>query len=333
MSKPLAVLISDIHFNIKTLSKASDALLNTLLKADTLKVPLIIAGDTHDTKANMRAECVNELLWVMRHAQTEVFILIGNHDLINEREMGFHALDFLESENVKLVPHPIKIDRINLFPYFNNADELDRRLHSIPAGEIVIMHQGIHSADPGEYMRDPTALTKDAVSHLRVISGHYHRRQDIETGPPGNNNAGTFSYIGNPFTLSFGEANDPDKGYQILMDDGSLEFVALDYPKHVIVEIEDGVTAAHSYFLDAADYVWVKVKGTKAFLKTIDKKTVARDLGYRGEFKLDLIPTDKETKILKTAGLTQKEILDELIGAKSYPADTKEELKTLWRRL
>ncbi|WP_206687817.1 hypothetical protein, partial [Streptococcus pseudopneumoniae] len=68
------------------------------------------------------------------------------------------------------------------------------------------------------------------------LSGHYHRTQDIRCGRPRKGAVGLFTYIGNPYTLSFGEASDGPKGYQVLFDDGTLEQIPTNLRKHIIVE-------------------------------------------------------------------------------------------------
>ena len=50
---PIAVLISDIHYNINTLPVADAALRQAIAKANELDVVLIVTGDLHDTKANL----------------------------------------------------------------------------------------------------------------------------------------------------------------------------------------------------------------------------------------------------------------------------------------
>ena len=62
MKIPTAVLISDVHYSLQTLPLADKVMRMAIDKANSLGVPLIVAGDLHDTKANMRAECVNAMI-------------------------------------------------------------------------------------------------------------------------------------------------------------------------------------------------------------------------------------------------------------------------------
>jgi DNA repair exonuclease SbcCD nuclease subunit len=342
MSKPIAVLISDIHYNIHTLPFADAALRQAVHKANDLSVPLIVAGDLHDTKANLRGECVNAMIDTFK-LSNEAYVLIGNHDKINEKSEG-HSLNFLNGlPNIFVIDAYMYVSDFNLhlFPYYSSVEELRRQLNLLPSDEKLIMHQGLKGSDSGDYLQDYSAITHEDVEDFRVISGHYHRRQDIKTGHPRKGHVGMFSYIGNPYTLGFGEAKHPEKGFQILMDDGRLEFVLTNLRKHIIFEEEifdkSYLKVMHNNYdssiIKPADLVWLKIKGPKNILNLISKK----DLDFvtnRTDFKLDLIPTDTESKYTqKTQEFTQVQLLDDLIDHKSISKQEKELIKKLWRGL
>ena len=80
MSKPIAVLISDVHYNLTTLPLADAAMRQAIAEANSLGVPLIVAGDLHDTKANLRGECVNAMIEAFAMLDHGCYILRGNHD-------------------------------------------------------------------------------------------------------------------------------------------------------------------------------------------------------------------------------------------------------------
>ena len=93
--KPVAVLISDVHYNLNNLKLADAAMRQATDKAQILGVPFIVAGDLHDTKANLRGECVNAILETFSHLKLKALVLVGNHDKINEKSED-NALGFLE---------------------------------------------------------------------------------------------------------------------------------------------------------------------------------------------------------------------------------------------
>ncbi len=331
--KPIAVVINDIHYDLPTLEPADASLNQAIDKANALQVQLVVAGDLHNTKANMRAECVNRLIKTIQKCDFMPWILSGNHDRINEKSHE-HALNFL-SPYAHVLDHPVHLGgadklRSYLIPYYHNPEELRTYLKTIPKGARLIMHQGIIGSNSGEYIQDKSAITKDDVAGFRVISGHYHARQDIEL-PDG----GLWSYTGNPYTLNFGEANDPPKGFHILMDDGSLEFVPTNLRKHVVIEIEVGKEVKLPD-ITLEDIVKVKLKGTKEQLQSheFSKQNIRIELGL-GDFKLELIPLDTETQAPEAKQtLSQAEILDSMIDSLTNTEDkTKVRLKQLWKDL
>lgn len=325
MSKPVAVIIGDIHFTPSTLELATKSLIMAKDKADELNIPLIVNGDTLDSKAIMRGECVNRLLDIVYHI-TETYVNIGNHDLLNEKGRE-HTLRFLNNY-VDIVSKPISLgaSSIYIIPYQNSSEAMQSILDTTPKGSTLIIHQGVQTAYMGHYAQDKTSLPKDAYADFRVIASHYHRAQNIKCGRPRKGGVGLFSYIGNPYTLNFGEANDGPKGFAVLHEDGSLEHVPTNLRKHVVIEkAYDDLNDIHC---DKEDLLWLKVSGPRSELAKISKKSI---LGH-SNFKLDLIPTDS-AKVDKVEGLTDHQLLDSLIDNLGETNDEKTYLKQLWREL
>lgn len=337
MSKPVAVLISDVHYNVQTLPLADAALRQAITKSNELKVPLIVAGDLHDTKANMRAECVNAMINAFRDLEQTGYILVGNHDKINEKSTD-NALGFLVPLDVAwLVISPCYIPELgmHMIPYQHDTNEFVRHLSAIPKGSTIIMHQGIHGSLSGEYIQDKSAISKDLLADYRVISGHYHTRQDIKCGRPQKGAIGLASYIGNPYTLGFGEVNDPEKGYQILMEDGTLEFVPTNLRKHIIIDMSANKGVMMPRHIAPEDIIKVKFSGTREECAKVTKASIKQELRLMGDFKLELIPLETSEKTtLETKSVSQNEILDSLIDNLSNTSeDQKTRLKTLWKEM
>lgn len=184
----------------------------------------------------------------------------------------------------------------------------------------------------GDYIQDKSAIRPEDVAGRRVISGHYHARQTIQL-PDG----GSWDYIGNPYTLGFGEANDPEKGYQILMADGSLTFVPTFLRRHKRFEMEVLHLCSVAKEVRPGDIVWVRISGPISRLSTLSRATVADKLELTGAFRLDLIPD--EVRVDTQSGhentqAGQDEILDSLIDRLTNTSeDHKARLKGLWKDL
>jgi len=336
MKTPIAVLISDVHYNINTLPLADAAVRLAAAKANLLDVPLVVAGDLHDTKANLRGECISAMLKTFDLCRIPAIILRGNHDSINEKSQD-HSLEFLKHD-ASIIASPVRnlIPNVTFIPYSHDPISLKIFLKSVCKGSMIIMHQGIEGSYSGEYIQDKSAITYDDVKDFRVISGHYHRRQDIKTGAPQKGHVGIFSYIGNPYTLNFAEADDPEKGYQILMDDGSLEFVATNLRRHKVITatyVKDAWMGAVWHDVKDNDLVLVKMHAPSDILSNVTKDSVRLLFYLKSDFRLDLIPADTKTvAALSETPKTQDQVLDGLIDSLTgTDTERKERLKSLWR--
>ncbi len=332
MPTPIAVLISDIHYSLANLTLSDAALRQAIGKANELNVPLIIAGDLHDSKANLRGECVKAMIETFKLAKIKPIVLVGNHDLINEKDVSKHSLEFLQGQYATVQKHCGGWNHCHLVSYHSDPNELRKFLKTVEKGSTLIMHQGLQSSNMGDYVQDKSAITKEDVSGFRVISGHYHARQTIDL-PDG----GKWDYIGSPFTMTYGEANDPPKGFQILMSDGSLEFIPTKLRKHVIVECS---ASTESVFLTCPpvkvnDLLWVKITDTKENLQGWSKNYTRLNLLLPDEqdFRLDLIPIEIETT-LPAKKLSQTEQFDDIIDSMTNTSpERKTRLKELWRNI
>lgn len=337
-TKNRAVLISDIHYNHHTVSLADNSLSQAVTKAEELNVPLVIAGDLNDTKAIIRAECLNAILVTLSGCKVPVYVIVGNHDLINEKSKE-HSLNFLKTlENVTVVDELIYSQPIDayLIPYQTNVEDLKGILHEIPNGSDIIMHQGVLGAHMGEYIVDKSSIDPAELSAFRVISGHYHRRQTLVTD--GRKHAthfevGTFNYIGTPYSITHAEANDGPKGFRILTGT-SLEFVPTNLRKHRKILCRYDEVMGPFDDLKPEDILWIQVSGPASELDKLSKKEIGMKLLGHQNFKLDKIydeiemMTSEETKVY-----TDDELLDKIIEDSEETKEQKKYLKQLWREV
>lgn len=322
VSKPVAVLIGDIHFTVPTLELATKALVQAKEKAIQLTVPLVINGDTLDTKAVIRAECANRLIEILDDSEVNTYVNIGNHDRLSEKSKE-HSLNFLRPFT-SIIEYPIDLNFASIIPYQNDPQEFKNILDSHIEGHIIICHQGVVGANLGHYIQDNSAVAKEMFKGKRVILSHYHRRQNI-----GKN----ISYLGNPYSLSFGEAADGDKGFSILNDDGSLTFVPTNLRKHVILDLVAGQKIEDpDNFYGPEDLLWCKIKGKASELVKIKKKDIAKMLGRDMNFKLDLI-VEEESRAVIEKPLSDIDTLDKLIDELGESTTHKTLLKSMSREL
>lgn len=343
-SKPVAVLISDLHFTVPTLELASQSLVHALEKGQELQVPVIIAGDLLDAKAIIRAEVANRLVSIFSHCEGRVVVMMGNHDMINEKGSE-HSLNFLRTLT-EVVSNPVldKDTGLWFIPYQNDPERLQALLKDIEEGVTLIMHQGVLGADMGHYVKDSTSLPREAFQDFRVISGHYHKAQDIKCGRPRKGAVGLFSYIGSPYTISFAEAGDGPKGFRVLWSDGTLESVPTDLREHRIfnrttqeifnmIERDDVKSDFGFPELHPNDVLWFKVTGPVSELDKVKKVDIAKHVIGHSNFKLDKIPTEYILTAEAPKERKDWELLDSIIDRLPESPVKKEELKKLWREV
>jgi hypothetical protein len=196
----------------------------------------------------------------------------------------------------------------------------------------LILHQGLTKSNSGHYIQDKSALSPEDVAGRRVVSGHYHTRQTIDL-PDG----GKWDYIGNPYTLNFAEASDPEKGFQILYDDGSLEFVPTNLRKHIVVEMPVDIMSELTggminIDLGPQDLLWLKVRGSAEQLTGLSKEGVAKVLGLKQSFRFELQPNEVKTQTPQGKQQTITEVMDQLIDSLTETSiERKKRLRAMWR--
>jgi DNA repair exonuclease SbcCD nuclease subunit len=329
--KPKFVAISDIHFNLNNLQLCSQALSAALKTAEELQVALVIAGDLNDTKAIIRAEVANSIIEILQDAKVEVYILSGNHDMVNEKGLT-HGLNYLRPY-AQVIDFPCKFQELPgvlFIPYQSDADNFKAAIRQKGSkGDLLVCHQGVKGALMGDYIQDKSAIDIEILSDYRTISGHYHEHQTF----------GTLTYIGSPFTMTFGESAHDGKGYLVVNEDGTFERRLLDLRRHVIIDTT-------TQMLDEAEYhgadpfklprpqdlVWLKLRGPKSALDRLQKSDFAVLIGH-SNFKLDKIVADSEQLAEESKPKTDTELLDALIDGTCESIDQKERLKSLWREL
>lgn len=324
MKRPLFVIISDLHFTISTLDIATEALTLAQNKAHSLRVDLIIAGDLLDTKAIIRAECMNRLLSILPNGP-QTFVIPGNHDLLNESSK-VNSLSFLNGvDNVILFEESALITQngtlVGLTPY-GHKNLLDEET------SIYVMHTGLNGAHMGHYVQDKSSVNPSDFEGLTVFSGHYHKHQTIKCGK-----TGSFTYCGSPYTQSFGEANDGPKGFLVVYDDGSFDHIPTNLRKHVIIELttENLISAVYVSQAKPGDLIWFKVRGPRSGLTTEIRDELTKI--YGPNFKLDLIPVDEKRIDINIHKMSPSCIFDVAVDGTSYSKSHKITLKQLARDL
>ena len=271
----LFVAISDVHVSLKTLDVSLKVLSKAIAKCEELNVPLVIGGDLNDTKAVLRAEYVKELINLFKCSKQKIFVLIGNHDLINKA--GYeHSLEFLNLlPNVEVIDENQIITfndvKIGFIPYKNTQQEMRQALDEMRSSGIknLICHQGFFGAFMGDYVVDESSINPDELKDFdHVFSGHYHKHQFVSDN---------IMYFGSPFTINFSETMDEKYFWVIQKDNDRLipNGILTNVRSHKLAVWENEKPQEPKKF-DKDTILKVLLRGTKEFVLSFKKEDIQK---------------------------------------------------------
>lgn len=226
-------IIGDPHITPKSLDKGAQ-LFRTV---EQLGNPAIWLGDLLDTKEVIRGKCLNLFYEYFQSSKLQHIILVGNHDWFN-LECQDHSLKPLSSlPNVRIIDkvevHP-KLPFL-FFPYIHDKVALKETLRQIQLSDnakdtVVFGHFDVSGFDygNGHLCEDGIITHDDFKGFKRVISGHFHKLQQT----------GNFTYLGTPFSHSFGEANQDKVLGTYTLDDDQLQLTPTNFPRHISTKID-----------------------------------------------------------------------------------------------
>lgn len=206
-----------------------DAILTLFDIFEDLGHDVVILGDMFDTKEIVRSSCFNMVFNRIKCSKLHFTILVGNHDWHN-LECLEHSLEPLKVlPNVKIVDIPTKSMDGNLLmvPYYHDLNQFKKTIGAFQA-KILIMHQGVTGFD---YGNGHIAVDEVSLASLKkfpkVISGHFHKYQQDKN----------LTYLGTPFSHSFGESNQAKYLAVLNVKTSELELINSPFPGHMTYEI------------------------------------------------------------------------------------------------
>jgi DNA repair exonuclease SbcCD nuclease subunit len=218
-------IIGDPHCTPKNLDKIAQL----LDQAEDLGNTVIILGDLLDTKSVVRSECLNLYFEKLSKSKLSFYILVGNHDYHN-LQCEDHSLKTLKAlSNVIIIDQVFQTEWATFLPFIQDKSKLKEILESTPEDHVVFGHFEVTQFDFGNGHICEDGLTLEDFSRFkRVISGHFHKHQVTDN----------FTYLGTPFSHSFGEANQVKyiAEYEIIQD--TLNLIQTTFPQHVSLKLD-----------------------------------------------------------------------------------------------
>ena len=288
MRKPVALLLNDMHIDKDCIN---DFKINWQEALDVCKSnnisAIIVGGDLWTSRASQTLPVLYAVKCALTdacHANILVTIANGNHCKVDQESLIGYSSIFEDMPDVTIVDDYLiyELERINLaiMSHFPENGSFKQKLDALVAElsqtqnnaseTVLYIHEGIHGA-LGQ-MEIPNELPSDIFSAFKaVLVGHYHNRTKIK----GTN----IEYIGSSRQLSFGE--DEEKGYTILFNDGTYQFVKnqVNIRYKTIILTYNQVMGEDIPNLEDGYKYRLKIKCTNSEAKEIDK-TKLLNLGF-----------------------------------------------------
>lgn len=161
---------------------------------------VVILGDLTEAKDRHNAATVNRLVDGIAGISCPVYVLMGNHDYIDEATPYFGFLK--HTKNVRYISKPMTLNvgdaRVLFLPHTRKPEEVWFKYLNLerPTYQFILAHMTVTGA------RTPTGEELSGVSMKLVrklgrpvISGDIHKQQTV----------GVVEYVGAPYDINFGD--------------------------------------------------------------------------------------------------------------------------------
>lgn len=275
-------------------------------KVERLGNTTIWLGDFLDTKEIVRGKCFNLIYKLLKMSKLQHIVIVGNHDWFNLECKDHSLLALKELPNVRVIDKPTSLHHGYFIPYIHDQDELKNVLKQLPKGSTLFAHLELKGFDYGNGHICKSGLTTRSLSRFRrVISGHFHKYQE----------KGNFTYLGTPFSHTFGESNQ-QKYFGIYdTETDHLELVDALFRRHITLEYNCDTNSVNprEYTVASCDTLRVILTGSWENINLFNKSSF-----YEGAKYIER-PNDDFQK-----GVQIDETLDNVVKFKTWAKDIKD---------
>ncbi len=213
MDKLDALVISDLHLTEHPNDEYRWEVFNQIreLQEEFKARDLFIMGDVTDKKDRHPAKLNNRIadeLARMGNVFENVIILMGNHDYKTPNHPYLEYLNKLETGNIFWISKPTQLGRTLWLPHTHQPEE-DWKDLDWNGVEYVFLHQPFFGFRTPQGMAIEQGCTREVFpskAKLKKIklwlSGDIHTAQDVRVGEI------TIKYVGTPYPIKFGDANE-----------------------------------------------------------------------------------------------------------------------------
>lgn len=310
---PCALLINDIHVskdNVPEFQLNWNEALDVCNRHGIQEI--IVGGDMWLSRSSQTLSTIMAVRQaILKATKQNIFVVIaeGNHDLVDQEAMEGYNHVFSDYQDVEVIDDYAIYDisdgvTLYVMSYFPEKGSFTERYEAMlkdgfddTKKNILYIHEGINGglAVPSDDEL-PASMFKPFDA---VLVGHYHNRKKID---------GTkIEYIGASRQHNFGE--DEEKGYTILYEDGSWEFIKNQVnTRYKVIDIdiadvtEDFVKELQRMKQDGRYKIKVRIACKSKEAQTIDKQRLVDN----GANKIELVTEQTQVHITEGQSISKK---------------------------
>jgi len=327
MKKPIALILTDTHLKPDNISLVENIFDQAIAKCKELKIDTILhGGDWFNSRTGQPLsvlKATQRIIDKFKDNKIMVAIIAGNHDRTDyDSEDSF--LDVFNSTIFVVIRDYSNVHfgniNVHFLPFFKESGSYMQRLQDINIDtketNILLTHVAINGVNNNDGSVQQDVVPANAFAQFdKTLVGHFHNRQSFDQFP--------IHYIGSTYQANFGE--DDQKGFTILYNDGSIEFIQSHFPLYIKYEINvEQLTSKEILQLQqekqSGNNIRIKIKGDQAKVKSFDTSLLTQagisfDLSHN---TVDKPLSDKEMS--KNITHNKKSIVD---AFKSFCSDNK----------
>ena len=286
---------------------------------------IIQCGDYFDNRSKVSVETLNYAINGAKKIKNgfdgDFFVLTGNHDMYYKNRLDVSSTNCLEAHATLITETRNYVTdsgaEILLCPWVCDGEQWDALVNASEDVDYIFGHFEFRNFYMNEnYMMEHGLSHRELKDVKRVITGHYHMRQEKDN----------VIYIGSPFPFDYNDANDLDRGFVVLdTETNEIEYVnwnkvkilSLSYAEFLEYK-EEGLIDEHCSVRielpDDADDSMIE----EATAEVASLPTNASKLNYKGNKAKELMESDVEIKEVDNVDQT---IVDAIRGINEPPSD------------
>lgn len=315
--------IGDPHFKVSNVKDTAALHTESLTKVSRESPDFVVVlGDTLDRFENIHSSPLSRAVAWLSDLQklTKVFLLLGNHDLKNNKQFCSEEHPFTALKNwpnLTVVDKPIsttiKGKIFSFVPYVEPGrfiEALDLLGDVWKSSTCIFGHQEFYGCHMGAM--HSTDGDKWSVTLPMVITGHIHDYQILQDN---------IVYTGTPLQHGYGDRSDKTITLLDIAEDGTIKHsrVYLNIPRKLIIHLHCSQVSTYE-IKDSGDLKFV-ITGTAGEIKAIMKLpqiSTWKELGYKVVFKntpinpVNILITPTDHKPQKFAEILHKRIGEDM---------------------